>query len=79
MFTKVEREEGRREWGWEEKGEEERKMNHVTDLAIFDSIIPLERNKVSMREGCWVLAAEKREGLLVLRFRHSLGKSVLIR
>ena len=42
----VEKGEGRREWGWEEKGEEERKMNHFPDLVVFDSIIPSERNKV---------------------------------
>ena len=61
----VEKGEGRREWGWEEKGEEERKMNHFPDLVIFDSIIPSERNKVLMTEGCWVLEADKREDLLV--------------
>ena len=43
----VEKGEGRREWGWEEKGEEERKMNHFPDLVIFDSIIPSERNSVN--------------------------------
>ena len=48
------------------EGRRGEKNESLPDLPIFDSIIPSERNKVLMREGLWVVEAEKREDLLVL-------------
>ena len=48
------------------EGRRGEKNESLPDLAIFDSIIPSERNKVLMREGLWVVETEKREDLLVL-------------
>ena len=40
------------------EGRRGEKNESLPDLAIFDSIIPSERNKVLMREGLWVVEAE---------------------
>lgn len=61
----MEREEGRREWGWEVEGRGE-KMSHFTDPGYIWSIfIPLERNKVLMRGRLLGARSREKEGLLI--------------